>query len=84
MPGEFGGGMVEIKTKAVPLDRIFEFSASTSFNTATSLNNDGLMYDGGEDSLGYDNGIRSIPSGVQNAINNNLKLDRSNFNSTIG
>ena len=82
MPGEFGGGMVEIKTKAVPLDRIFEFSASTSFNTATSLNNDGLLYDGGEDSLGYDNGIRSIPSGVQNAINNNLKLDRSNFNST--
>tara|TARA_A100001388_G_scaffold270422_1_gene247895 strand:+ start:182 stop:2797 length:2616 start_codon:yes stop_codon:yes gene_type:complete len=82
MPGEFGGGMVEIKTKAVPLDRIFEFSASTSFNTATSLKDDGLMYDGGEDSLGYDNGIRSIPSGVQNAINNNLKLDRSNFNST--
>ena len=82
MPGEFGGGMVEIKTKAVPLDRIFEFSASTSFNTATSLKDDGLMYDGGEDSLGYDNGIRSIPSSVQNAINNNLKLDRSNFNST--
>ena len=82
MPGEFGGGMVEIKTKAVPLDRIFEFSASTGFNTATSLKDDGLMYDGGEDSLGYDNGIRSIPSGVQNAINNNLKLDRSNFNST--
>ena len=82
MPGEFGGGMVEIKTKAVPLDRIFEFSASTSFNTATSLKDDGLMYDGGEDSLGYDNGIRSIPSGVQNAIDNNLKLDRSNFNST--
>ena len=70
------------RTKAVPLDRIFEFSASTSFNTATSLKDDGLMYDGGEDSLGYDNGIRSIPSGVQNAINNNLKLDRSNFNST--
>ena len=82
MPGEFGGGMVEIKTKAVPFDRIFEFSASTSFNTATSLKDDGLMYDGGEDSLGYDNGIRSIPSSVQNAINNNLKLDRSNFNST--
>ena len=82
MPGEFGGGMVEIKTKAVPLDRIFEFSASTSFNSATSLKNDGLMYDGGEDSFGYDDGIRSIPSSIQDAINNNLKLDRSNFNST--
>ena len=82
MPGEFGGGMVEIKTKAVPLDRIFEFSASTSFNSATSLKNDGLMYDGGEDSFGYDDGIRSVPSSIQDAINSNLKLDRSNFNST--
>ncbi len=82
MPGEFGGGMVEIKTKAVPLDRIFEFSASASFNSATSLKDDGLMYDGGEDSFGYDDGIRSIPSSVQAAINDRLKLDRSNFNST--
>ena len=82
MPGEFGGGMVEIKTKAVPLDRIFEFSASASFNSATSLKDDGLMYDGGEDSFGYDDGIRSIPSSVQDAINSRLKLDRSNFNST--
>ncbi len=82
MPGEFGGGMVEIKTKAVPLDRIFEFSASASFNSATSLKDDGLMYDGGEDSFGYDDGIRSIPSSVQDAINSRLKLDRSNFNTT--
>ena len=82
MPGEFGGGMVEIKTKAVPLDRIFEFSASAGFNSATSLKNDGLMYDGGEDSFGYDDGIRSVPSSIQDAINSNLKLDRSNFNST--
>ena len=57
MPGEFGGGMVEIKTKAVPLDRIFEFSASTSLNSATSLKDDGLMYDGGENYFGYDDGI---------------------------
>ncbi|MFL2753464.1 MAG: TonB-dependent receptor plug domain-containing protein [Gammaproteobacteria bacterium] len=82
MPGEFGGGMVEIKTKAVPLDRIFEFSASAGFNSATSLKNDGLMYDGGEDNFGYDDGVRSVPSSIQDAINNNLKLDRSNFNST--
>ncbi len=81
MPGEFGGGMVEIKTKAVPLDRIFEFSASTSLNSATSLKDDGLMYDGGENNLGYDDGIRSVPSSIQNAINSNLKLDRSNFSS---
>ncbi len=82
MPGEFGGGMVEIQTKAVPLDRIFEFSASSSYNSATSLKDDGLMYDGGENNFGYDDGIRSVPSSIQNAINSNLKLDRSNFSAT--
>ena len=83
MPGEFGGGMIEINTKAVPLDRVFEFSASTGYNSATSLKDDGLMYDGGsDDSFGYDDGTRDIPWSIKHAIDNNLKLDRSNFNST--
>ena len=83
MPGEFGGGMIEINTKAVPLDRIFEFSASTGYNSATSLKDDGLMYDGGsDDSFGYDDGTRAIPDTIKRAIYNNLKLDRSNFSST--
>ena len=83
MPGEFGGGIIEINTKAVPLDRILEFSASAGYNSATSLKDDGLMYDGGsDDSFGYDDGTRAIPDTIKRAINNNLKLDRSNFNST--
>ena len=41
------------------------------------------MYDGGsDDSFGYDDGTRAIPDTIKRAINNNLKLDRSNFNST--
>ncbi|NCX42804.1 MAG: hypothetical protein EBX14_06390, partial [Proteobacteria bacterium] len=38
------------------------------------------MYDGGDDDdIGYDDGIRDFPDSVQQAINRNLKLDRSNF-----
>ena len=32
--------------------------------------------------FGYDDGTRAIPDTIKRAINNNLKLDRSNFNST--
>ena len=79
MPGEFGGGIIEINTKAVPDERVLSLSFSSGFNTATSLQ-DGLLYDGGsDDELGYDDGTRNIPNFIQNAISLNKKLDRSNF-----
>ena len=46
MPGEFGGGIIEINTKAVPSERILDISFSSGYNDATSLD-DGLLYDGG-------------------------------------
>ncbi len=79
MPGEFGGGIIEINTKAVPSERILDLSFSSGYNSETSLS-DGLLYDGGDDDdLGYDDGTRDFPSFVQRAINGNQKLDRSNF-----
>ena len=79
MPAEFGGGIIEIETKPIPTERILDFSFSSGFNDATSLS-DGLLYDGGnDDDFGYDDGIRNFPDSVQQAINKNLKLDRSNF-----
>ena len=62
MPGEFGGGVVDLRTKAVPDERFLTLSASTSFNSETSLR-DGLLYDGGDtDFLGFDDGARDRPS----------------------
>ena len=79
MPGEFGGGIIEINTKAVPDDRVLSLSFSSGFNSAASLK-DGLLYEGGsDDDFGYDDGTRNIPNFIQNAINQNKKLDRSNF-----
>ena len=50
MPGEFGGGIIEINTKAVPSERILDISFSSGFNSETSLD-DGLLYDGGDDDI---------------------------------
>lgn len=80
--GEFGGGLVEIRTKAVPDGRIFEIGLSVSGDTETTWK-DGLLYDGGSyDWLGFDSGIRDIPDPLQNAIDANKRLNSLNFTQT--
>jgi TonB-dependent receptor len=62
LPGEFGGGVVDLRTKAVPDERFLTLSASAGFNSETSLR-DGLLYNGGDtDFLGIDDGTRDRPS----------------------
>ena len=78
MNGEFGGGMIAIETKAVPL-KDFIVSFSSGYNSVTSLS-DGLLYDGGgDDDWGYDDGTRDYPAPVGQAIAAGTKIDRSNF-----
>ncbi|MEQ9315919.1 MAG: TonB-dependent receptor [Henriciella sp.] len=61
LPGEFGGGLVDIRTKAVPDEAFFEVSASVSGDTETTLQ-DGLLYDGGDlDFLGISDSQRRMP-----------------------
>ncbi|MEM9375489.1 MAG: TonB-dependent receptor [Pseudomonadota bacterium] len=62
LPGEFGGGMVDIRTKSIPSSRFFEASISGSVDTRTTLA-PGLLYDGANsDAFGYDDGTRNVPS----------------------
>jgi len=76
---EFGGGAVEIKTKAAPDSEFFEVGVSGSMNTETSFR-DGLQYDGGSrDWSSFDSGIRKIPSALQSAIDSGRRLNASNF-----
>jgi outer membrane receptor protein involved in Fe transport len=61
LPGEFGGGLVDIRTKSIPSERFFEASIGGGLNTVTSLQ-EGLLYDGSDtDVLGYDDGTRDLP-----------------------
>lgn len=63
MPGEFGGGAVNIRTKEVP-DDFFSLSLSGAFVEDTTFS-DGLTYDGGGlDWIGADDGTRSLPGSV--------------------
>ncbi len=64
-PGEFGGGVINLTTKAVPVEDFLKVSFSTGGDTETLLEN-GLTYFGSEwDTFGFDNGNRDIPSNLQ-------------------
>ena len=62
---EFSGGIVDIRTAAVPNEPFFKIKTSTSYNDI-STSQSGLTYAGsGRDWLGYDDGERSRPAIVK-------------------
>lgn len=64
-PGEFGGGVINLTTKAVPVEDFLTMSVGISGDTETTFEN-GLTYFGSDwDSFGFDNGNRDIPSNLQ-------------------
>ncbi|MGB3456840.1 MAG: TonB-dependent receptor [Litorimonas sp.] len=59
--GEFGGGAINLRTRALPDERFLELSIAGSYNTVTSLRQ-GLVYEGSDtDFLGFDDGLRDLP-----------------------
>lgn len=67
MPAAFGGGSVDIRTKSIPEELVFNVEVGTSHNTETS--GTGLSYNGGgDDEWGTDDGERSLPGAIQTAL----------------
>jgi len=67
---EFGGGSIDIRTKAVPDEAFFEIGGSIGGNTEATFQ-DGLLYDGSEtDVVGYDDGVRDLPAGLAQVFAN--------------
>jgi hypothetical protein len=76
-PGEFGGGMINLTTKAVPTERFFQVGASVTYDTFTT-GNLGYVYDGGRaDWFGYDSGERKVPQAILNASRNRISVVQS-------
>ena len=72
-PGEFGGGVINLTTKAVPVEDFLKVSVGASGDTETTFEN-GLTYFGSEwDSLGFDNGNRDVPSNLQTLFDSGLR-----------
>jgi len=67
MPGEFGGGSIQLRTKNIPTEPIFSFSLSGGYNSVTTFRQ-GLDYQGsGWDVLGAGAGSRALPDDIREA-----------------
>jgi outer membrane receptor for ferrienterochelin and colicin len=65
LPGEFGGGVVQVYSKNSVLENTTSFTASAWYRAGTTFK-DGYQSSnrGGTDWIGYDNGDRKLPSNV--------------------
>ncbi len=61
-PADFTGGLVEINTIEFPSKFIFDVSASSNYNTRSTLKDFASYSGGNRDFMGYDDGTRSMPS----------------------
>lgn len=59
MPGEFGGGVVELRTRTFPEEFLFNVGVSGTVNTATTFRNAPSYQGGKTDFLGFDDGGRA-------------------------
>jgi TonB-dependent receptor len=63
----FGGGNVDIRTRSIPSD--FVFNVQFGIGTNSENSDDGLTYPGGsDDGIGTDDGTRALPSEIEDAI----------------
>lgn len=81
LPGEFGGGIIQLQTKSLPDKFFFRTSLSTNFeNTEDRLTSRG----GKTDWLGMDDGSRKLPSVIESALASGRKLVRRTAGSSEG
>lgn len=73
-PAEFGGGVINLTTRAVPKDSFLQVGASIGADTFTTSNL-GYVYDGGRaDFFGYDTGERDVPQFIKDAGRNRTAI----------
>jgi hypothetical protein len=67
MPGEFGGGTIQLRTRGVPESFLLRASGTVGWADGTT-GKDGLRYTGGgRDWTGFDDGAREAPEGLLDA-----------------
>ena len=73
-PGEFGGGVINLTTRALPEESFFTIGGGTSGNTVTTFSN-GLSYFGSStDWSGFDNGTRDRPASLDAFLSSRRRL----------
>lgn len=67
-PAEFGGGVINLTTRAIPTERFIEIGGSLGGNTVTSGQLGYTHWGSRSDWTGFDDGTRSVPFELRSAI----------------
>ena len=73
-PGEFGGGVINLTTRAIPEERFVEIGGSVGGNTITTGRLGYTHFGSRTDWTGFDNGARSIPVPLRGALNSGNRV----------
>jgi TonB-dependent receptor len=83
LPGEFGGGVIDLRTLGTPDERFFTIGISTGRDSETTLE-PGITYYGGDaDFFGYDDSTRRIPRRLSQALESGKQVTIGNFGQDI-
>jgi outer membrane receptor for ferrienterochelin and colicin len=77
-PSEFGGGVLQMKTKTSSDEFFFNLSSSVGMTDGASFEKGRKAQSGDKDWLGYDDGAREIPALLKQATANGQRLQRRN------
>jgi len=78
MPGDFGGGVVEIRTRGIPEESFFDVGLSTGARQGSTFSTGRGYKGGGRDILGIDDGTREPSRLVREATADNTQLRPAN------
>jgi len=74
-PGEFGGGVIDLKTLRIPSESFLNVKIGTGYNTEYT-GSDGIFVRGSDsDWSGYDDGLRDLPDPVISFIAQGIDLN---------
>ncbi|QUT07714.1 TonB-dependent receptor [Sphingobium phenoxybenzoativorans] len=73
-PGEFGGGVINLTTKAIPAESYLEISGGVSGNSETTGKLGYTYFGSGSDWTGFDSGSRDVPPLLQSVFDDRVRL----------
>jgi outer membrane receptor protein involved in Fe transport len=73
-PGEFGGGVINLTTRAIPDESFLSVSGGMSGDTETTFSNGLAFYGSDYDWFGFDDGTRDTPPALQAFYDSGLRM----------
>ena len=76
-PADYSGGFIIVNTKEIPAENSFSLSVGGNWNTATAFQDFSYSKGSATDFLGFDNGMRSMPGGINGTLTPQLDANGS-------